>query len=138
MTPDQMDAVYEQHWAAEAAGDVPAILETLTDDADHDVVGDPIGTVNGHAAIAERYGSLFGAIQEEKFETLRRYHGTDFLVDDSVWHGRVPGVFLGIPGQNRAVTFRILHVCEFRDGKISRENVWLDGGDVIQQLTAPA
>jgi len=28
-------------------------------------------------------------------------------------------------------------VWEFRDGLISRENVWLDGGAVIAQLTAP-
>ncbi len=26
---------------------------------------------------------------------------------------------------------------EFKDGMISRENVWLDGGAVVQQLTAP-
>ncbi len=31
----------------------------------------------------------------------------------------------------------MLHVFEFRDGKISRENVWLDGGAVVAQLTAP-
>ena len=37
----------------------------------------------------------------------------------------------------RTVQFRILHVCEFRDGKISRENVWLDVAAIMQQL-APA
>jgi hypothetical protein len=30
----------------------------------------------------------------------------------------------------------MLHVWEFRDGRISRENVWIDGGSVIAQLTA--
>jgi hypothetical protein len=31
--------------------------------------------------------------------------------------------------------FRLMHVWEIRDGLISRENVWLDGGSVIGQLT---
>ena len=31
---------------------------------------------------------------------------------------------------------RMLHVFEFRDGLISRENVWLDGGTIMAQLTA--
>ena len=35
----------------------------------------------------------------------------------------------------RRVTFRILHVFEFRDDLISRENVWLDGAAIAQQLT---
>ena len=31
----------------------------------------------------------------------------------------------------------MLHVFEFQDGKISRENVWLDGASIVGQLTAP-
>jgi hypothetical protein len=31
---------------------------------------------------------------------------------------------------------RVLHIFEFRDGRISRENVWLDAGAAIAQLTA--
>ena len=50
--------------------------------------------------------------------------------------GTVIGSMLGIPGHGRRMTFRILHVFEFRDGLISRENVWLDGGAVVAQLTA--
>jgi predicted ester cyclase len=53
------------------------------------------------------------------------------------WAGTVPGSFLGVPGQGRRITFRMLHVWEFRDGKIRRENVWLDGGTIVAQLTAP-
>jgi hypothetical protein len=29
-----------------------------------------------------------------------------------------------------------LHIWEFRDGRISRENVWIDSGSAIAQLTA--
>ena len=30
------------------------------------------------------------------------------------------------PAHGREISFRMLHVFEFRDGRISRENVWLD------------
>jgi hypothetical protein len=33
--------------------------------------------------------------------------------------------------------FRMLHVFEFRGDAISRENVWLDAGAIVAQLTAP-
>jgi ketosteroid isomerase-like protein len=32
------------------------------------------------------------------------------------------------------VSFRILHVFQFRDGKICRENVWCDLAAIQQQL----
>jgi predicted ester cyclase len=47
----------------------------------------------------------------------------------------VPGTFLGLAGNGRRITFRILHIFEFRGGLISRENVWLDGGAIQQQLS---
>jgi hypothetical protein len=31
----------------------------------------------------------------------------------------------------------MLHVWEFKDGRMSRENVWLDGDAIVAQLTAP-
>jgi steroid delta-isomerase-like uncharacterized protein len=136
MTPDEMDEVFARHCAAEAAKDVEAILDTLTDDAEHDVVGDPTGVLHGREAIARRYEELFGALTEDKVESLRRYHGEGFFVDEARYFGRVVGPFMGFPGGNTPVDFRILHVCEFRDGKMSRENVWLDVGSIVAQLGA--
>lgn len=137
MTPEEMDKVFEAHCAAEAAKDVEAILGTLTDDAEHDLVGAPDGVLTNRDLITGRYRTLFDSLEGDSMETLRRYHGADFFVDESRYVGRVVGDFLGIPGHNRTVDYRILHVCEFRDGKISRENVWLDVATVMQQLAAP-
>jgi predicted ester cyclase len=50
--------------------------------------------------------------------------------------GTVIGEMLGIPGNGRRVTFGIFHVFEFNDGLISREQVWLDTGAIVAQLTA--
>lgn len=136
MTPSEMDDLFERHCAGEANKDVPAILDTLTDDAEHDVVGDPAGVLVGRDPIATRYRELFAVLDEDKMETVRRYHGDGFFVDESTFHGRAVGPFMGIPGRNAPVIFRILHVCEVRDGKISRENVWLDVAAILQQLSA--
>jgi steroid delta-isomerase-like uncharacterized protein len=134
MTPDEMDEVFAKHCAAEVANDVDGILDTLTDDVEHDVVGDPRGVLHDRALIAERYVETFTALRDATMDTLHRHHGADFFVDDSVCTARVAADFMGLPGRNRTISFRILHVCEFRDGRISRENVWLDGGAIMAQL----
>ena len=43
LTPAEMDAVLDAHYAFEAADDVEGVLGTLTDDVVHDVVGFPGG-----------------------------------------------------------------------------------------------
>jgi predicted ester cyclase len=48
----------------------------------------------------------------------------------------VVGEFMGIPGHGRLISIRVLHVFEFRNGLISRENVWLHGAAAVAQLTA--
>jgi uncharacterized membrane protein YdfJ with MMPL/SSD domain len=48
------------------------------------------------------------------------------------------GIDHGIPGNGKRISFRLLHIWEFNDGLISRENVWLDSGAIVQQLTEPA
>jgi hypothetical protein len=68
--------------------------------------------------------------------TTRAYYGEDFSVIEHATTGTVPGEFLGVPGNGRRISFRMVHIWEFRDGLISRENVWLDGGSIIAQLTA--
>lgn len=45
------------------------------------------------------------------------------------------GELLGIPGQGRKI-IRILPVFAFGDSLISREQIWLDTGSIIAQLTA--
>ena len=63
-------------------------------------------------------------------------YGEDFCVIEHQWHGTVPGEFMGIPGHGRRISFRMLHLWEFKDGAMTRENVCLDAGSFIQQLTA--
>ena len=136
MTPDQMIALVEQHLKAEGAGDIDGAVAVYTDDVLHDDVGMPGGPRVGKAAAAEFYGFLTANFRTEGEEILHRYIDGNTLVLESSMTGRVIGEMFGFPGHGRQVTFRILHVFDFRDGLISREQVWLDSGSIIAQLTA--
>jgi len=138
MEPVMMDRLIAAHLEAEIAGDPTAAVAMYTDDVEHDVVGFPGGPAHGKAAARAFYEHLVEVIHTEQMVPTRRDYGQDFCVIEHQWIGTVPGAFLGIPGHGRRISFRLLHVWEFRDGRICRENVWLDGGSVVAQLTAPA
>jgi hypothetical protein len=136
MSRDAIDAVLETHFRQEAEGDVEGTLRTYTADIVHDVVGDPGGTLHGPEAVGLRYTHLFANLKGERADGLHRLYGDNFVVDDKMWTAQVVGDFAGILGNGRRITIRVLHVFEFRDGLICRENVWLDAGAAIAQLTS--
>lgn len=135
MKPEEMDRLIEEHIEAEKAGDTAGAVAMYTEDVEHDVVGAPHGPLHGKEAAQGFYDQLTSDIHTETMIPTRRYYGEDFCVMEHLWSGPVPGAFLGVPGNGKRISFRLLHVWEFRDGLISRENVWLDGGSVVAQLT---
>jgi steroid delta-isomerase-like uncharacterized protein len=137
LTREDMDLLIAAHLEAESRGDTAGSVAVYTDDVEHDVVGSPAGPVHGKAAAQAVYDHLVANIHTETMAPVRSYYGDDFCVIEHTWTGTVPGEFLGVPGKGRRVSFRMLHVWEFKDRLISRENVWLDGGTALQQLTAP-
>ncbi len=136
LTREAIDHILEDHFRREADGDVEGTLTTLTQDVVHDVVGDPAGVLHGRAQVGQRYGHLFSNVKGERTDVKHRLYGENFVVDDKIWTARVVGDFMGIPGHGRRISIRILHVFEFRDGLISGENVWIDTGAAIAQLTS--
>ena len=138
LSREAIDRIIEDHFRREADGDVEGTLKTFTDDVVHDVVGDPAGELHGPAAVGQRYGHLFSNVKGERADVTHRLYGEDFAVDDKIWTAQVTGEFMGIPGHGRRISIRVLHVFEFRGGLISRENVWIDAGAAIAQLTSQA
>jgi steroid delta-isomerase-like uncharacterized protein len=138
MRPEAMDRLVEAHIAAEKVGDTAGAVAVYTEDVEHDVVGAPHGPLRGKEAARGFYEQLTSDIQTEEMVPTRRYYGEDFCVMEHRWSGPVPGAFLGVPGNGKRISFRLLHVWEFRDGLICRENVWLDGGSVVAQLAGEA
>lgn len=135
LTPAQMDARMDEHFAFEAADNVAGVLATLAEDVEHDIVGWPTGPTHGRAGARPFYETLFADLSDGRVETLRRLYGEGFMVDESMWRGRAPGRPFGLDGRGRPLEFRLLHVVEFADsGAIRRENVWLDLAAILQQL----
>ncbi len=138
MTRQEMDRLIDEHLVAEAAGDTAGAVAVYTDDVVHDVVGAPHGPLQGREAAQGFYEYLTKNVATTAMEVNRAWYGEDHCTVEHQWKGTVPGEFLGIPGHGRSISFRMLHVFEFAEGRISRENVWLDGGSIAAQLSGEA
>jgi steroid delta-isomerase-like uncharacterized protein len=138
LTREDMDRIINEHFGYEAQDDVDGVVGTLTEDVEHDIVGSPGSQITGREAARKYYRQLFSSLKGESVQPVRRYYGENFMVDETVWTGHAAGHMLGAPDGEGRVSFRILHVLEFRDGKISRENVWMDLASIMRQLARPA
>jgi predicted ester cyclase len=135
LTPQQMNAKMDEHFAFEGGDDVEGVLATLADDAEHDIVGWPLGPSHGREAARRFYETMFVDLADSKVRTVKRLYGDNFMVDESLWSGKAPGRPFGIDGRGRPLEFRLLHVVEFSaEGDIKRENVWVDLAAIIRQL----
>ena len=135
LTPQQMDQKMDEHFAFEGRDDIDGVLATLTDDVEHDIVGWPFGPAHDREGARKFYETLFVDLSDGKVRRMKRLYGPNFMVDESIWSGRAPGMPFGLEGRNRALEFRLLHVMEFADsGDIKRENVWIDLASIVQQL----
>jgi uncharacterized protein len=136
LTPALMDRKLDEHFHYEATDNVEGVLATLTPDAEHDIVGSPTGPTQGREAARGFYEQLFADLSTRGTRTLRRLHGANFIVDETLWSGTAPGRPFGIEGRGRPLEFRLLHVVEFSEqGDIARENVWLDMAAILRQLS---
>jgi steroid delta-isomerase-like uncharacterized protein len=136
MDQHDMIALVERHLKAEGAGDIDGAVAVYSDDIEHDAVGFPGSPRTGRDAAREFYGFLAANFRTEDEQPLHRYFSGDSMILEQSMTGTVIGEFLGLPGDNRRITFRILHVFDFRDGLICREQVWIDTAAVVAQLTS--
>ena len=138
MTPQQMDQIINQHFAYEATDDVAGVVGSLAEHVQHEVVPSPPGMQTDHAGIADFYRMLFADLKGEGVTPVRRLYGEGF-VDESLWEGRIEDgrIFL-CDGMSGRAKFRLLHVFELAEGKITREQVWCDLAAIQRQLNAAA
>jgi hypothetical protein len=137
MDRERMDALVDGVGgmvSAEEDRDIGVILAGFVPGAAHDVAGRPGGEVYGGEQIAGYYRRLLSELEIERFETVRRWHGEDHLVDESILHGTAVGRVMGIEGGGRRVAVRLLHVFDFGEDLITRESAWLDVAGLKQQL----
>jgi predicted ester cyclase len=135
VTPQRMDEIINQHFHYEATDDVAGVVGSLADEVEHEVVPSPAGMQTDKAGIARFYRMLFADLKGENVTPLRRLYGEDFVVDESLWHGRIEnGRIFRREGKSGKVSFRLLHVFELDGDKIKREQVWCDLAAIQQQL----
>lgn len=82
LTRRQMDEKMDEHFGFEAGDNVEGVLATLHTDVEHDIVGFPAGPTYGRESARGFYEALFSDLTNSKFETIRRYYGENFLVDE--------------------------------------------------------
>jgi steroid delta-isomerase-like uncharacterized protein len=137
MEQHEMIALVERHLEAKGAGDIDGAVSVYTEDIVHDAVGFPGSPRSGKQAAREFYGFLTANFRTEQEEPLHRWFAGDTMFLEQLMTGKVIGEFLGLPGHDRRISFRIFHVFEFSDRLISREQVWIDSAAIVQQLSAP-
>jgi ketosteroid isomerase-like protein len=132
---ENMDKLVNDHFMYEATDDVEGVLRTLTDDAEHQVVGGPDGPLRGKAALRRFYERLFADLRGEGVEPVMRLYGDDFLIDETILIGQVvDGRPFNLKGRSGKARIRLLHVFKLRDGLIAKENVWFDFDEMKRQL----
>jgi steroid delta-isomerase-like uncharacterized protein len=136
MEEQDMIALVERHLKAEGAGDVDGAVAVYAEDIVHDAIGFPGSPRTGRDAARQFYGFLTANFRTEDERPQHRYFAGDTMILEQVMTGSVIGEMLGIPGNGRRVTFKVLHVFDFANGLISREQVWIDTGAIVAQLTA--
>lgn len=138
MNTDDKLALIHKHLDAEGAGDVETACSVYADDIEHDTVGFPGAPCIGIDAAKAFYEHLTANIRTTGEKPLHQYETSDgTVILEAQMSADVIGELLGIPGKGRNITFRILHIFGFDDSSITREQVWLDTGSIVAQLTAP-
>ena len=136
LSPAVMDRKIAEHFDYEARDDIDGVLSTLAPDCEHDVVGWPGGPARSRDQARKFYQAMFADLADSKTECIRRLYGENFLIDETLWRGRAVGKPFGLEGGGRPLAFRMLHVLEFTAaGEIKREQVWLDFGAILSQLS---
>lgn len=137
MSREDMDRAVTEHFGYEAADDLDGVMASLAPEIEHEVVPSPVGIQHDKAKIRAYYKMLFETVKGEGVTPIRRYYGDNFLIDETMWHGRIEdGRAFLCDGKSGKVSFRLLHVFEFVDGRISREQAWCDLAAIQRQLGA--
>jgi hypothetical protein len=130
-----MDRAVNEHFGFEAADNLDGVMASLAGKVEHEIVPSPVGVQRDKASVHACYKMLFESVRGEGVTPLKRYYGDGFVVDETMWHGEIldGSVFL-CDGKSGKVSFRLLHIFEFQDGKIAREQAWCDLAALQRQL----
>jgi ketosteroid isomerase-like protein len=134
------EPLLNEHLAAENEHDLARIMATYSASPVIELNG---SRIEGTAAVREFHrGFGFGGSEDASFSDVhvaeRRRHRTgDAIIIEQTLTVVHTGIWRGIAPTGRAVSVAVCTVYEFEDGKLARENVYLDEGRVRHLLTKP-
>lgn len=134
-TREQLDQIINEHFMYEATDDLDGVMASLSENVEHEVVPSPAGIQTDKTGIRAFYTLLFENVRGESVTPIKRYYGDDFVIDETLWNGYIKdGAPFLCDGRSGPVSFRLLHVFEVQDGKITREQAWCDLAAIQKQL----
>jgi predicted ester cyclase len=134
MTSVEMDRVIEAHFDAERRDDVAAILDTVSEEISHETFGSGLPALHGKDAVRDFYESLSRELSIDGYTTVRRLYGASHVWEEGVVDATAKGRPFGLDGGGRRISYRLLHLFEFREGLIAREFGIPDVASIIDQL----
>jgi len=135
MTREDMDRAVNEHFGFEAADNLDGVMASLAGEVEHEIVPSPVGVQHDKANVHAYYSMLFKAVKGESVTPLQRYYGNDFVVDETLWNGTFKdGAPFLCDGRSGPVSFRLLHIFEVKDGKLTKEQAWCDLAAIQRQL----
>jgi ketosteroid isomerase-like protein len=118
MTPSPRVELARSYWAAEARGDLPAVLDHFAPEASFTAPG---FSLRGQSEIAGFYRKIMGAYKTMRIEMLRTVeHGDDLVVEFGFHYTRPDGVQGYAEGCN---------VFTIREGRIERLRAYFNQSD---------
>lgn len=92
--------IIDRHFTAENARDVPATLDTYTDDIVWDDVTHPDAPFYGKESVGAVYSSIINAIPDMVLTSVKRFKGDEgrFVVDESILTGHMHGEWADMAG----------------------------------------
>lgn len=133
MDSGALNRLVDRHFEQEVAGNIDGILSTFTDDIRRRSSGEVVAV--GKDAARTAYRALFSDMRITKVTTTQRWTAEGALFDHSMFDAIAVGAPFGYEGRQRPFQFGMLHVFEFRDDLISREDGWTDVLTIRAQLT---
>lgn len=118
MTPSPRLEVALSYWAAEARGDLPAVLGHFAPDASFTAPG---FSLHGQTEIAQFYKKIMGAYGAMRIEALRVIEQGDDVVVEFGFHYTRPN---GVKGYAEGC-----NVFTIRDGRIARLRAYFNPSD---------
>jgi predicted ester cyclase len=134
MAPGEMDLVIEAHFDAERRDDIEAILKTVSDRISHETFGSGLAPLRGKDAVRAFYELLSRELSMDSYTTVRRLYGPSHVWEEGVVHATAKGEPFGLAGHGRKISYRLIHLFEFRNGLIEREFGIPDVASIRAQL----